>query len=66
MEKQIGQRPGAKLNVRKAAEMKPVILQHARDFGGTLSDTELMKLTGLARNTYYRYKRALKADVYAG
>ena len=60
--KQIGQRRGARLNVKKAAKMKPVIIQHAKDFGGSLSDTEIMKLTGLARNTYYHYKRDLKAE----
>lgn len=58
--KQIGQRQGAKLNTKKSAEMKPIILQHCKDFGGSLSDTEVMKLTKLARNTYYRYKRELK------
>ena len=25
---------------------------------------EDMKLTGLARNTYYKYKKELKADLY--
>lgn len=59
--KQIGQREGAKLNTKKAATMKPVLLQHCRDFGGSLSDTEVMKLTGLARNTYYKYKAELRA-----
>lgn len=59
--KQIGQRKGAKLTTKKSVSMKPIILQHCKDFGGSLSDAELMKLTGLARNTYYRYKRELKA-----
>ena len=58
--KQIGGRPGAKLRTKKAAKMKPVILQHCKDFGGSLTDAEVMRLTGLARNTYYRYKRDLK------
>lgn len=64
--KQVGQRRGAKLNVKKAAAMKPVIFRHAKDFGGSLKDAEVIQLTGLARNTYYKYKRELKADVYAG
>ena len=58
--KQIGQREGAKLTTKKSVSMKPIILQHCKDFGGSLSDAEVMKLTGLARNTYYRYKRELK------
>jgi predicted DNA-binding transcriptional regulator AlpA len=42
--------------------MKPIIKQHSKDFGGSLTDAEVMKLTGLARNTYYKYKRELKAE----
>lgn len=57
--KQIGQREGAKLKVKKAAKAKKLILQHAKAFGGTLSDTECIKLCGVARNTYYKYKKEL-------
>ena len=60
--KQIGQQQGAKLNVKKAAQMKPIIKQHCKDFGGSLSDAEVMRLTGLARNTFYKYKAELKAE----
>ena len=59
--KQIGQQQGAKLNVKKAAQMKPIIKQHCKGFGGSLSDAEVMRLTGLARNTFYKYKCELKA-----
>ena len=58
--KQIGGVPGKKLNVKKAEPAKQLILKHSRDFGGTLSDVECMKLTGIARNTYYRYKAQLR------
>lgn len=61
--KQIGQREGATLNTKKSVAMKPIIKQHSKDFGGSLSDAEVMKLTGLARNTYYKYKRELKAGL---
>ena len=57
--KQIGQREGAKLNTKKSAQMKPILLQHCKEFGGSLNDTEVMRLTGLARNTYYKYKSEL-------
>ena len=33
-----------------------------KDFNGTLSDADCMKLIGLARNTYYKYKREMKAE----
>lgn len=60
--KQIGGKTGAKLNVKKAAPAKAIIKQHSKDFGGTLNDAECMKLAGLARNTYYKYKRELKEE----
>lgn len=58
--KQIGQRQGAKLTTKKSMSAKEVITRHSKDFGGTLSDAEVMKLAGLARNTYYKYKRELR------
>lgn len=57
--KQIGQKAGAKLNVKKKAPAMAIIEKHSRDFRGTLSDSEVMKLTGLSRNTYYKYKKEL-------
>ena len=58
--KQIGGVTGRKLNIKKAEPAKQLILKHSRDFGGTLSDVECLKLTGLSRNTYYRYKAQLR------
>ena len=60
--KQIGQKKGAKLTTKKSIEKKAEILKHSVDFGGTLNDTDCMKLTGLARNTFYKYKRELKEE----
>lgn len=58
--KQIGQRQGAKLTTKKSIAAKDVILKHSKDFGGTLSDSEVITLAGLSRNTYYKYKKELK------
>ena len=58
--KQIGRKPGAEVITKKSVEKKQIILKHSKDFNGNLTDTEVMILTGLARNTYYKYKRALK------
>lgn len=58
--KQIGQRQGAKLVTKKSLAAKEIILKHSQDFSGSLNDLEVMRLTGLARNTYYKYKRELK------
>ena len=60
--KQIGQKPGAKLVTKKSIEAKELIQKHSKDFNGTLSDTDCMKLIGLARNTYYKYKREMKEE----
>ena len=61
--RQIGQVPGRKLHVKKAAATKELILKHSRDFNGTLADTDCIKLIGIARNTYYKYKRELRDDM---
>lgn len=58
--KQIGRMQGAEVVTRKSREMKQIILKHSKDFNGSLNDAEVIKLTGLARNTYYKYKRELK------
>ena len=60
--KQIGQKKGAKLTTKKSIEAKEQIKKHSKDFNGTLSDADCMKLIGLARNTYYKYKREMKAE----
>lgn len=58
--KQIGQKEGNKLTTKKSITAKAEILKHNKDFGGSLNDIDTMKLTGLARNTFYKYKRELK------
>lgn len=60
--KQIGQKEGAKLTTKKSVASKEIILKHSIDFNGTLADADVMKLTGLARNTYYKYKKELKEE----
>ena len=63
--KQIGRQTGTKLTTKKSISAKEVILKHSKDFCGTLDDIEVMKITGLARNTYYKYKRELKEEMDA-
>lgn len=60
--KQIGQKPGAKLNVKKKAPAMEQIKALSKDFNGTNKDAEVMKIVGLARNTYYKYKAELRAE----
>lgn len=61
--KQIGGTKGAGTRTSKReAEAKAIILRKSREFEGTNSDGEVMKLAGIARNTFYKYKRELKDE----
>ena len=57
--KQIGQAKGTKLTTKKSIEAKEKIEKYSKDFNGTLKDIEVMKLIGVARNSYYKYKKEL-------
>lgn len=57
--KQIGTVKGTTHETQKSREKKPLIIKYSKDFDGTLSDKDCMKLVGLANNTYYKYKREL-------
>ena len=59
--KQIGARPGEKHITKKSVKIKGIIKKHSSDFNGNLSDVEIMQMTGVAKNTYYKYKKELKA-----
>ena len=58
--KQVGRATGSKVETAKAKAAKEVIRKHSKDFNGSLTDAEVIKLTGIARNTYYKYKREMK------
>lgn len=57
--KQIGQKQGTRLVTKKSISAKEDIIKYSKDFKGTLKDIEVIKLTGLARNTYYKYKKEI-------
>lgn len=59
---QIGREQGRKITTKKSITAKEIIRKHSKDFGGNLSDIEVMKLTGLARNTYYKYKGEIRTE----
>ena len=61
--KQIGQKSGRKLVVKKAAPAKEKIKKYSRDFYGNLNDKEVMLLIGISRNTYYKYKSELEEEM---
>lgn len=69
--KQIGQKAGRKLKVKKATPIKEMILKYSRDFNGTNTDAEVKAIINgnpdpklhIGHNAYYKYKRELR-EVY--
>jgi DNA invertase Pin-like site-specific DNA recombinase len=61
--KQIGQPKGSKLTTKKSVAAKEIIKKHSKDFEGTLTDDEVIKLAGISRNSYYKYKREVKEEM---
>ncbi len=59
--KQIGGVEGRTLHVKKAEAAKKMIQKYSHDFDGSLTDFEVMRLIGIARNTFYKYKSQLRS-----
>ncbi len=59
--KQIGMVKGTTYETKKSKNAKPLILKYSRDFNGTLTDKECMRLIGISGNSYYKYKGELRA-----
>lgn len=64
--KSIGGVRGRKLRTKKSENQKPLIIKYSRDFEGTLSDIECMKMLDISRNTYYRYKSQIRETLERG
>ena len=60
--KKVGAEKGDTYTTKKSIECKEKIKKHNVDFGGSLNDIETIQLLGIARGTYYKYKRELKAE----
>ena len=60
--KTVGRAPGQKVITSKSIAAKKIILRLSKDFGGSLGDSDVIKVAGIGRNTYYRYKRQLKEN----
>ena len=60
--KRVGRQQGETVTTKKSISAKQIILKHSVDFGGSLTDKEIMQMIGnIARNTYYKYKKELKS-----
>lgn len=60
--KQIGLPKGTKLITSKSLRAKKEIIKYSKEFNGSLNDTECIKLIGISRNTFYKYKRELHEE----
>lgn len=60
--KQIGQRKGNTFETKKSKKAKEEIKKYSKDFMGTLNDIEVMKLIGVSRNSYYKYKKEMISE----
>lgn len=60
--KQIGQKQGATLTTKKSVKAKEEIQRYSKDFSGALDDTDVIRLTGISRKTYYKYKKELREE----
>lgn len=60
-------RPKGSKNIKsdKADHVKKVIREQSKDFDGKFSDAKIMReyLQGIARNTYYKYKKELAEEL---
>ena len=54
-------RQGKTYETSKSKQAKEAIKKYSKDFNGTLNDTDVIKLAGVSRNSYYKYKHELKA-----
>ena len=61
--KQIGRMQGSKIQTKKCKECKQKILKYSKKFGGTLTDTDTIKLLNISRNSFYKYCRELRAEI---
>ena len=60
--KQIGREKGRRYRTKKETAAKKIILKNSIAFGGSNTDDEVIRLAGISRNTYYKYKRELLED----
>ena len=56
----VGLEQGTILTTKKSIDCKAIIQKHSKDFGGSLDDSDVMKLCGCSRNSYYKYKKEIK------
>lgn len=61
--KQLGNEVGTKLITKKSIKAKEEIRAKSKDFYGTYTDKDLIKVLEISRNTFYKYKKELAAEL---
>ena len=60
--KTIGRKPGHTIITQKRIHCQKVIRELSKDFDGSMSDKDIIKILGIARHTYYDYKNDLRVQ----
>lgn len=58
----LGRKEGTQIKTKKSVEAKKKIIEYSKDFNGSLKDEDCVKLIGINRNSYYKYKKELKEE----
>ncbi len=59
----LGRPKGQRSITEKEIRTKKLMKKRARSFGGDLNDSDCMKIAGVSRKTYYRYKKELMSEI---
>ena len=62
--KKVGRVKGVTIESKKSKAAKEIILKHSIDFDGTLDNDECIKLAGISRNSFFKYKKELKDSIF--
>lgn len=57
--KVLGRPAGVHYITKKESDSKRIMQKRAKTFGGDLSDADCMKIIGISRGSYYKYKKEL-------
>ena len=60
--KQIGRASGTKITTKKKKTAQNSIRKHYKGFGGALTATQCMKITGISKQTFYTYLKEMQME----
>ena len=61
--KQMGKKKPHQSAQQKREKAKKEIREHCKEFGGTLTDSRVIKLCGVSANTFYKYKAEVRQEL---